>query len=118
MSEQAITEGWTCHRCEMTIRFSPDAEAPERPASWAEEDGGLYCLACRRERAAEAGVAGLSEDAPAQERQKRSASARLEFEITRDPDRPDNQIAKACRTSIPAVRKARKELGVPAPKLS
>ncbi len=31
----------------------------------------------------------------------------------RDPERPDNQIAKSCHTSIIAVRKARDRLGVP-----
>jgi hypothetical protein len=114
LSEQTIsTEAWTCGRCDMTIRWMPDAEAPAMPASWVEEDGELFCLACRRERAAEAGVAHLPSDAPAQERQQLSSWARLEFEIKRDPTRPDNQIAKACRTSTPAVRKARGRLGVP-----
>ncbi len=112
MTEQTIADAWTCHRCDMTIRFMPDAEAPAMPASWVEEDGGLYCLACRRERAAEAGVAELPDDAPAAERQQVSAWARLEFELTRDPTRPDNHIAKACRTSTPAVRKARGKLGL------
>lgn len=110
---KTTTETWTCDRCDMTISFLPDAAAPKRPDSWEELDGALFCLACRRERAAEAGVAHLPDDAPAADRQKLSSWARLEFEIKRDPTRPDNHIAKACRTSTPAVRKARGKLGVP-----
>ncbi len=119
MTQQTVTEAWTCDRCEMTITFMPDAQDPQMPASWSKERGKLYCLSCRRERAAEAGVAHLSADAPAQERQQLSSRARLVFELTRDPTRPDNHIAKACRTSTPAVRKARGELGLkPASKLN
>jgi hypothetical protein len=114
LTKTTATEGWTCTRCDMTIRWLEGSDAPELPASWSEEeDGQLYCLACRRERAAEAGVAHLPDDAPAADRQKLSSWARLEFEIMRDPTRPDNHIAKACRTSTPAVRKARGKLGVP-----
>jgi len=107
------TEAWTCDRCAMTIRWAEGSQAPEQPDHWVKEDGGIFCLACRRERAAEAGVAHLPDDAPAADRQKLSSWARLEFEIMRDPTRPDNHIAKACRTSTPAVRKARGKLGVP-----
>jgi hypothetical protein len=36
----------------------------------------------------------------------------VEFEVLRDPDRNNGQIARACRTSVPAVLKARKRLGI------
>ena len=33
----------------------------------------------------------------------------------RDPDRPNGTIARACRSSVPAVIKARKRLGIAEP---
>ncbi len=103
---------WTCSRCEVTVSFAPDFENTGLPATWAEEDGGLYCLSCRRDMAGEAGLEGVDEDAPNQTRLQLRSHARIEFEIKRDPDREDNRIAKACGTSTFAVRKARARLGM------
>ena len=103
---------WTCARCEMTVSFAPDAERPELPSTWARKGDDLYCLSCQREMAGEAGVAALPDDAPDGARQQTKAHARIEFEIKRDPTRPDNQIAKSCGTSIVSVRKARERLGL------
>lgn len=100
----------------MTVRWREDVEAPQRPLSWTEEDGELYCLACQRDRAGEAGLAGLDDDVPANKRHELRSHARVEFEILRDPERPDNRIAHACHTSIPAVRKARVRLGLQSPR--
>jgi hypothetical protein len=102
----------------MTVSFTPETESPVMPASWMSSGDELYCLSCRRERAGEAGVENLAEDAPADTRQKARQHALLEFEIGRDPTRPDNRIAQACRTSAPAVRKARERLGLTSPKPS
>jgi hypothetical protein len=101
---------WTCERCEVTARFMPSVENPSMPKGWAKERGRVHCLVCRRELAAEQALIGAPDDAPANQRQQLQASARLEFEIRRDPERADGQIAQACRTSIPAVRKARERL--------
>src|SRR5262249_10266078 len=104
---------WTCARCEMTIRWLPGAEARELPSTWSAEHGELFCLQCRRDRAVDAALAALDalpEDAPQADRQRVRADARSEFEIERDPERPDNQIAHACQTSTLAVRKARMRL--------
>lgn len=106
---------WTCARCEMTLSFAPEVKQPRLPATWARHDGLLYCLACRRDLAGEAGLAGVAENTPNEKRLQIRSHARIAFEITRDPERPDNQIAKACRTSTVAVRKARAKLGVAAP---
>ena len=112
MSDSSATAPtWTCGRCEMTVSWMPGCATPERPANWVEQDGSLYCLGCRRELAGEAGVSLLGEEASAEDRQKRERDARIEFEVLRDPERPDNQIAKACRTSVVAVRRARERLG-------
>ena len=103
---------WTCARCEVTVSWMAEVERPKLPATWIEEDGELYCLSCRREMAGEAGLEGVREDAPSQERQQIRSKARIEFEIKRDPARADNEIAKACRTSTFSVRKARARLGM------
>ena len=107
--------GWTCGRYEMTLRWMPGAANPDLPSTWVEEDGALYCLSCRRDRAGDEALARLPVDSPADVRQQARSQARLEFEIQRDPERPDNRIAKACHTSTPAVRKARTRLGLHAP---
>ncbi len=105
--------GWTCGRCQMTLSWTAEAENPELPTSWIHEDGAFYCLACRRDRAGDASVDDLPLDAPLATRQQTRFRARIDFEIQRDPDRPDGRIAKACRTSTLAVRKARNRLGLP-----
>lgn len=115
-AEAAIA--WTCDRCDMTVSFAPEVVSPVLPTSWAQHDGGLYCLSCRRERAGDAGLDSLPDDAPVDKRQKARHHALIEFEISRDPGRPDNRIAQACRTSAPAVRKARERLGMTSPKPS
>jgi hypothetical protein len=109
-AEQAID--WTCARCEMTLSFAPEVKRPRLPATWAKQDGLLYCLSCRREMAGEAGLEGVDEDTPQEKRLQIRSQARIAFEIERDPTRPDNQIAKACRTSTVAVRKARARFGL------
>ena len=45
-----------------------------------------------------------------EERAKIRTAALIEFEIDRDPDRPNGEIAKVVRCSVPAVLKARKRL--------
>ena len=94
----------------MTVSFAPDVETPRLPSTWAKENGQLYCLACRRDMAGEAGLEGVDEDLNDQKRLQIRSQARIEFEIKRDPERQDNQIAKACGTSTVAVRKARARL--------
>jgi hypothetical protein len=108
----AAPNTWTCARCEVTVSFTADVEDTSLPSTWTEEDGELYCLSCRRDMAGEAGLEGVGEDAPSQERQQIRSKARIEFEIQRDPDRQDNVIAKACRTSTFSVRKARARLAM------
>ena len=106
---------WTCARCEMTLSFAPEVERPRLPTTWARQDGLLYCLACRRDKAGEEGLDGVDEDTSNEKRLQIRSQARIAFEISRDPERPDNQIAKACRTSTVAVRKARARLGLAPP---
>jgi hypothetical protein len=105
---------WTCARCQMTVSFAPEVASPRMPSTWAKENGELYCLSCRRDMAGEAGLEGVEEGTSDQKKLQIRSQARIAFEISRDPDRQDNQIAKACGTSTVAVRKARARLDVEA----
>jgi hypothetical protein len=96
----------------VTVSFTSDVERPRLPTTWVQENGELYCLSCRRDMAGEAGLEGVDEDIPNQKRLQLRSQARIEFEIQRDPERQDNQIAKACGTSTVSVRKARARLGL------
>ena len=108
-TEEAIA--WTCARCEMTVSFASKVKHPRLPATWGRHDGRLYCLSCCRDLAGEAGLEGIDEDTSSERRLQLRSQARIAFEINRDPERPDGQIAKACHTSTVAVRKARARLG-------
>ena len=112
VSEQTEVIDWTCGRCQVTASFMAGTVRPALPKGWIAEDDEVYCLFCRRERAAEA--LDISDEVPTAERTKMRSHARIEFEIRREPETPDNRIAKACRTSVVAVRKARARIGVPA----
>jgi hypothetical protein len=102
---------WTCARCDVTVTWMPDAERPELPGTWTKEDGELYCLACRRERAGEAALVDM-DDASAERRRQAETRARIEFEMKRRPENEDTRIAKSCHTSVKAVKQARVRLGL------
>jgi hypothetical protein len=112
--KEPATESFTCHRCKMTVQWMTGHEAPAQPAHWSVEAGELHCLACRRDLAAEAGVDDLPEDTPLDKRVQAKTRARLDFEVTRDPERGDGEIAKACRSTVAGVKKARERLGITA----
>ena len=101
----------TCARCEMTTRWIPSDKREKVPANWVVKNGQSYCLACRRELAVDDALADLGNEAPAA-RAKIRSQAVVEFEIRRDPDRRDGDIARAARCSVMAVSKARKRLGI------
>jgi hypothetical protein len=88
-----------------------DATAP--PNWFTDDNGDYYCLVCRRERAVEIALAE-ADDLGTEARAKLRSTAVVEFEIERDPERPEGEIARAARTSVAAVRKARKRLEAPA----
>jgi len=56
---------WTCARCDVKVSWTADVERPALPVTWIREDNGLYCLACRRDRAGEAALVGLDEETSA-----------------------------------------------------
>ncbi len=63
--------------------------------------------------AAEAGVEAEPEGMPIARRAQARVAAMLDFEVTRDPRRPNATIARACRSSVVAVSKARERLDLP-----
>jgi hypothetical protein len=106
---------WTCDRCGVTVRWMEGYERIERPPDWSEEGERSYCLACRRERAAEAGLEDAAAEPSAQRRAQIRAAAIVDFEVQRNPGRRDGEIARAARSSVAAVSKARERLGLAAP---
>ena len=99
-----------CARCGVISRWMPGHERRGVPAGWEKKSGSCYCLSCRRARATEAADAASPEGSTLEERAKLRTVALIEFEIDRDPDRPNGEIAKVVRCSVPAVLKARKRL--------
>ena len=105
-----FSDNYTCTRCEVKIHWMPGHEVTGPPAGWSTEDGDPYCLRCRRELAAEKAVDNAPDGAGREERAKLRAAAVLDFEILRDPNRPNGEIAKVVRCSVPAVVKSRRRL--------
>lgn len=111
MSPAAEVVAWTCVDCEVTASFMAGAGHEGLPADWTDEGGELRCLGCRRVLAGETAASGAGAEGSTREQilQLRKLGT-LDFELNRDPDRPDRSIAHACHTSVPAVRKARLRL--------
>lgn len=110
----ASTPSWTCDRCAVTIRYMAGQEREGPPSGWSVDDGGTHCLHCRRSIAGEAACDDAS-GVPREDRAKLRRQAVIDFELRRAPDRPNGEIAKVVRCSVPAVIKARQRLG-PNPK--
>jgi hypothetical protein len=100
----------TCDGCEVTVRWMPGAEHKALPANWVAGRRGTFCLLCRRNRAAEKALETAPKGAGREDLAKLRVTAMIEFEIKRDPERADGEIAKSCRTSVAAVGRARKRL--------
>lgn len=94
----------------MTSRWTNGLEGVTAPPNWASDGDDHYCLICRRERAIEAALEQAGDELPTADRAKLRTTAVVEFEIERDPERTEGEIARAARTSIGAVRKARKRM--------
>lgn len=94
----------------MTSRWTNGLEGDlSAPPNWDSDGDDHYCLICRRERAIEIALEQAG-DMPTADRAKLRTTAVVEFEIERDPERTEGEIARAARTSIGAVRKARKRM--------
>ena len=104
--EKVEVKEFTCARCEVVSRWTEGLGAAT-PPNWVKVNGLYYCLVCRRERAVDDAIAAAG-DVSTADRAKLRSSAVVDFEIARDPNRTEGEIAKAARASIGAVRKARK----------
>jgi hypothetical protein len=82
------------------------------PPSWGEVNGIAYCLGCRREMAGQAKAESLNGEGTPSNRVRATAEGRVEFELSRDPDRCDTRIARTCSTNVIVVRQVRERLGV------
>jgi len=90
-----------------------DGNRTPLPQNWTCMAEGELCLACRRERAGEEAQEAAPSDSTPSTRNKLRRAGLIEFEVRRTPDRPDNVIARACRSSASAVAAARDRLELP-----
>jgi hypothetical protein len=111
---KSVARKWTCEGCGVSAGSIDNKPVP-LPNSWASSADGLYCLVCRRQRAAEAALDKAPSDSPVGARAKLRRAALIEFEVSRTPDYADGVIARACRTSVSAVTRARRNLELPDP---
>ncbi len=103
----APAQPWTCDRCGVTATRMPGHESPARPANWSEDGDEVFCLGCRRALAGEAGLTDIPLNASNADRAKARRDALVEFEVERNPGRSNGEIARAIRTTVTAVHKAR-----------
>jgi hypothetical protein len=94
----------------VTVRWLPGHEHLGPPSAWVEDGGEVYCLACRRELAAEAGADAAPSGTTTRRRAELRAAALIDFEVSRTPERSNSEIAHAIGTSVPAVVKSRQRL--------
>jgi hypothetical protein len=109
--KSTTSQVWRCERCDVSISYMAGHERKGPPAGWETKSGGKsHCLRCRRADAAEMAIEKAPDNTTREERAKIRAAAILDFEILRDPDRPNGEIAKVVRCSVPAVVKSRRRI--------
>jgi len=96
----------------LTTSFREDAPKKSRPEGWAKESGKWRCLRCRREAVMEQAAAEAGNDGKAAQRR-----ALTEFELLRDPEATDREIARRVKCPSGLVAPVRESL-VEAGKLS
>jgi hypothetical protein len=111
---KSMATKWTCDGCGVSAGRI-DGEPVALPDAWVAAADGRFCLVCRRDRAAEAALESAPTGSPVDARAKLRRAALIEFEVSRTPDNPDGVIARACRTSVTAVTRARRRLELPDP---
>lgn len=94
---------WTCQECRVTVSYADGAKAPKRPDGWAKKGGKWLCLRCRREEVMD--QAGQGVEGYASRRH-----ALIEFELLRDREATEMDIAKRASCSTAVVRKVRRSL--------
>jgi hypothetical protein len=110
MTAPTVSRRWTCSRCGMSVGRIDGRRVPP-PESWDLGAEGHFCLACRRQRAADAAQEEARTGSVETVAKARRAGL-IEFEVRRTPTLTDGTIARACHTSALAVAAARKRLGM------
>jgi len=96
---------WHCTRCGMTTTFAEGSAKGSKPEGWAKEGGEWRCLRCRREMVMEAAVEATGDDGKAAQRK-----ALTEFELIRDPEATDREVARRVKCPSGLVKPIREEL--------
>jgi hypothetical protein len=107
---KSTTPSYQCDRCAVAISYLPGHEPGGLPAGWSVADGGTHCLKCRRDLAAEAAFEAADAGVNREDRAKLRTTGKIHFEIERDPERTNGEIAKSLGCSAAAVLKARRRL--------
>jgi hypothetical protein len=108
MESRGKSQGWVCARCGASVSVTVAADPP---LGWSRDGANAYCIDCGRARAAEEARAAMPLDTDWETLEHAGAQARIQFELERDPERSDKEIARLCRTSLLAVHNARTRLG-------
>jgi hypothetical protein len=95
---------WTCAGCDVNVSY-PSNATPEQPAGWAKSGRSWLCLRCRREEVMDQAAAKNGAEGWAPRRQ-----ALIEFELRRDPEATEVEVAKRAQCSSATVRKIRRAL--------
>jgi hypothetical protein len=96
------SRSWRCSSCDMSVSFEA-GKAPKRPDGWSKRGGKWLCLRCRREEVMD--KAGQGPEGWASRRH-----ALIEFELLRDREATEMEIAKRASCSTAVVRKVRAAL--------
>jgi hypothetical protein len=102
----AAAKSWTCSDCGVRVSFAPGAVSAW-PQNWIEDASGWHCLGCRREAAMAATASGGDGDGSMAQNRRR---ALVEFELLRDPEARDFEIAKRAKCATSRVRPIRRAL--------
>ncbi|MFN2612585.1 MAG: hypothetical protein ABR536_04350 [Solirubrobacterales bacterium] len=97
-------KNWTCAGCDVTVSH-PSETAPEQPGGWAKTGSTWLCLRCRREEIMDQAAAKNGAEGWAPRRQ-----ALIEFELLRDPEATEVEVAKRAQCSSATVRKIRRAM--------
>jgi hypothetical protein len=110
LATPAAAPSWTCSRCAVTVSYLPGHDPKGPPTGWRVDGDDVHCLACGRDLAAEEAYEAAEAGTSREDRAKLRARGRIDFEVERDPERTNSEIARALRCSVPAVMKARRQL--------
>lgn len=96
---------WTCSTCSVTVSHPKDT-APEQPGGWAKLSARKWlCLGCRRDQVVQEATDKQGAEGYAPRRQ-----ALIEFELKRDPEATEVEVAKRAQCSSATVRKVRRAM--------